>query len=189
MHPVADLLFEARMLKQIPRTGYPFLGAGAENVAEHSFLTTFIAYVMAKTVSEVNALKLISMCLVHDLPEARIGDLNYVNKLYGKLNEAQAVVDCTGNLPFGQDMADLIAEFNQGETLEARLAYDADQLSFVVDLKALVDIGYIPPRRWLRSVVKRLKTDTGKSMAEEIMQTDQDAWWLKNLVDSSAGKQ
>ena len=189
MHPVANLLFEARMLKKIPRTGYPFLGAGAENVAEHSFLTTFIAYVMAKTVPEVDALKLISMCLVHDLPEARTGDLNYVHKLYGKPDEERAVEDCTRDLPFGRDMTGLIAEFNQGETLEARLAYDADQLSFIIDLKALVDTGYIPPRRWLHSVVKRLKTDTGKSMAEEILRTDQDAWWLKNLVDTSAGKQ
>ena len=70
---IANLLFEAKMLKEIPRSGFHFLGAGKESVAEHTFSTTFIAFVMSQLEPEIDALKLISMCLVHDLPEARIG--------------------------------------------------------------------------------------------------------------------
>ena len=47
MKKIANLLFEAKILKEIPRSGYHFLGAGKESVAEHSFSTTFIAYVMS----------------------------------------------------------------------------------------------------------------------------------------------
>nr|MCU0604103.1 HD domain-containing protein [Desulfobacterales bacterium] len=87
MKRMADLLFEARMLKETPRSGFQFLGAGRESVAEHVYSATFIAYVMTQLVPGVDALKLISLCLVHDLPEARIGDLNSVNKNYVQADE------------------------------------------------------------------------------------------------------
>ncbi|MCP4694311.1 MAG: HD domain-containing protein, partial [Desulfobacterales bacterium] len=41
MKQIAKLLYEARMLKEIPRSGYGFLGAGKESVAEHTFITSF----------------------------------------------------------------------------------------------------------------------------------------------------
>ncbi|MDH3799565.1 MAG: HD domain-containing protein, partial [Desulfobacterales bacterium] len=65
MKHIANLLFEAKMLKEIPRSGFHFLGAGKESVAEHTFSTSFIAYVLAQLDPEIDALKLISMCLVH----------------------------------------------------------------------------------------------------------------------------
>jgi putative hydrolase of HD superfamily len=69
MKNIANLLFEAKMLKEIPRSGFHFLGSGKESIAEHTFSTTFIAYVMSHLEPDIDALKLISMCLVHDLPE------------------------------------------------------------------------------------------------------------------------
>ena len=81
MKNIAALLFEANILKNIPRAGFHFLGAGKESVAEHSFCITFIAYVMAHLEAEINSLRLITMCLVHDLPESRTGDHNYVQKI------------------------------------------------------------------------------------------------------------
>ena len=102
MKKIANLLFEAKILKEIPRSGYHFLGAGKESVAEHSFSTTFIAYVMAQLLPEVDALKLINMCLLHDFPEARIGDLNTVHKKYVTADENQALEDATAGLLFGE---------------------------------------------------------------------------------------
>ena len=43
MENIARLLFEAKMLKDIPRSGYHFLGVGKESGAEHSFMTTIVA--------------------------------------------------------------------------------------------------------------------------------------------------
>ncbi|MEZ4602464.1 MAG: HD domain-containing protein [Desulfobacterales bacterium] len=63
------------------------MGASKESVAEHSFCATFIAYVMAMMEPEADSLRLISMCLVHDLPEARTGDHNYVQKKYVTIDE------------------------------------------------------------------------------------------------------
>jgi len=93
MRNIANLLFKAKILKNIPRSGYHFLGVGKESVAEHSFGTAFIAYVISQIEPDVDALKLISMCLVHDLTEAKIGDLNYVQKKYVTADENKAVAD------------------------------------------------------------------------------------------------
>lgn len=181
MKNIANLFFEAQMLQNVRRTGYHFLGAGEESVAEHSFMTTFIAYVISEMVPEVDARKIITMCLVHDLPEARIGDLNAVHKRYVKVEESKAVFHMTRNIPFGHDVAQLIEEFNAGETLEAKLANDADQLSFILELKALADIGHHSPETWLPALLKRLKTDTGVKIADAILNTRWDEWWRKEL--------
>jgi putative hydrolase of HD superfamily len=184
MKNIANLLFEAKMLKEIPRSGFHFLGAGKESIAEHSFMTTFIAWVMSQLEPTVDALKLTAMCLVHDLPEARVGDLNTVHKSYVTANEAKAVKDTTKDLPFGSSIADLINEFNEGRSLEALLARDADQLSLILELKNLSDIGYDPPDKWLPPVLNRLKTETAKQIAESIMETHRDNWWLNNYIDT-----
>ncbi len=180
---IANLLFEAKMLKRIPRSGFQFLGAGKASVADHSHLTTFIAYTMAQMRPDVDALRLISMCLVHDLPEARIGDLNYVQKKYVAADEHKAVADTIRKVPFGQSIEALILEFNAAQTPEARLARDADQLSFILELKALIDAGYEPAQKWLQGVLPRLQTKTGKKIADDIIKTACDEWWLSDLAD------
>lgn len=163
MKRIAELLFEAGMLRSLPRSGYQFLGSGRESVAEHSFMVTFIAYVMGRLEPAADPLKLITMCLLHDVPEARTGDLNYVQKRYVKADEERAVGDLTEDLPFGGEMAGSFREFKEGEGLEARLARDADQLAFLVDLKALQDQGYKGPAGWIEAVTGRLCTGTGKN--------------------------
>ena len=178
MKKIANLLFEAKILKEIPRSGYHFLGAGKESVAEHSFSTTFIAYVMAQLRPEVDALKLINMCLLHDIPEARIGDLNTVHKKYVTADESQALEDATAGLVFGEKMTALLKEFGDGGTVEAKLARDADHLALVLELKELIDIGYEPPKTWIQNVIDRLQTKTGQQIARAVMQTARDEWWL-----------
>jgi len=187
MKHIANLLFEAKMLKEIPRSGFHFLGAGKESIAEHTFSTTFIAYVMAQLNPEIDALKLITMCLLHDLPEARIGDLNTVNKTYVAADEASALKDTTRHLPFGSSLIGLIEEFNENRSAEAQLAHDADQLALILELKNLSDIGYAPPDTWLPHVLKRVKTKAAKKIARSIMGTRRDAWWLNKYIDTDKG--
>jgi len=183
MTQIADLLFEVRMLKDLDRTGYAFLGAGRESVAEHSFTTVFICFTMARMVPDIDREKLLSMALVHDVPEARTNDQNYVHKKYNTVDESKAVAHLTHGLAFGGDIKNLIDEFNLGETLEARLARDADQLSFILELKKLKDTGAASPKSWLPLVIQRLKTDVGKQMAREILDTPWDGWWTRDYSE------
>ena len=178
MKRTADLLFEARMLKDLTRSGYAFLGNGSESIAEHCFTMAFICWVMGRTVPGIDSERLTAMALVHDLAEARTGDFNYLQKKYARVDEAGALSHFVGDLPFGPDICDLVSEFNAGETREAQLARDADQLSFILELKKLRDTGASFPDRWLEVIVERLNTDTGKQMAADILETRWDNWWL-----------
>ena len=95
---IVDLLFQAGILKDIPRCGYHFLGAGRESVAAHCFYTAFIGFVMTQLQPELDARRLLSMCLVHDLLEARTGDLNTVHKSYVTPDNERALEDTVKNM-------------------------------------------------------------------------------------------
>jgi putative hydrolase of HD superfamily len=182
MDRIADLLFEARMLRHIPRSGFQFLGAGRESVAEHVYAVTFIGYVLGRLAPEVDGAKLITMCLLHDLPEARTGDLNAVQKAYVAADERRASNDAFRGVPFGAEMQALLDEYTARATPEARLAHDADQIALILELKDLKDIGYRPPDDWLPHVLARLETETGKALAQAVMDARRDRWWWSAAV-------
>ncbi len=183
MKPVVNLLFEVRILKDIIRSGYAFLGSGKESIAEHSFMTAFICFAMAKMDTDIDGEKLVAMALVHDIAEARTGDFNYVEKKYSQVDEAKAISHLKKHLSFGNDIKHLIDEFNKGETKEAKLANDADQLSFILELKKISDIGSKGPETWLPVILKRLKTQMGKELAETILETRWDEWWMNDYSE------
>jgi len=183
MKYMANLLFEVRILKDIVRSGYAFLGSGKESIAEHSFMTAFICFAMAKIDLDINSEKLVIMALVHDIAEARTGDFNYVEKKYSTIDEAKAISHLIKHVPFGDDIKNLVDEFNSGETKEAKLVNDADQIAFILELKKMDDTGAKGPEKWLPVVLERLKTDTGRQIAQSIMETNWDEWWMNDYSE------
>ncbi|HAM50162.1 MAG TPA: phosphohydrolase [Nitrospiraceae bacterium] len=180
MKRIANFLFEAGMLKRTPRTGFQFLGSGAESVAEHIFRTVYIGYTLGHLAKNVDRDKLIKLCLFHDLPEARTGDLNYVNKKYVTADEKKAVNDLAETLPFGEEIRGLVMEFMEGKTLEAKLAYDADQLEIILALKEYKDLGNTYADEWLSFAAKRLQTDIARQLSQTILETDSSLWWFSD---------
>ncbi len=183
MKDIVNFLFEVGMLKKTPRTGFQFLGSGEESVAEHILKTIFIGYALCKLESDVDELKVLKMCLIHDLPEARTGDMNYVNKKYVMVDEEKAVRELTETLFFGDDIKSVIDEFNEKKSKEALIAQDADQLSLIFQLKECGDQGNKYSKEWINFAVRRLFTSTAKKMADTIVQTDSSEWWFKDKSD------
>ncbi len=175
----ADFLFEARFLKDIPRSGFAFLGAGRESVAEHVYLTTVVAYVLSVMAPHVDRNRLMLLCLFHDLPEARIGDLNSVQKAYHRPQTPKCLHEMTKGLSFGGRLAEWIHEFETGNTQEALLARDADQIALILELKWLLDHGTAAAQQWIDSVRLRVRTEAGRSLTDEILKTESDAWWWR----------
>ncbi len=175
---MADLLFEAGMLSRTPRTGYRFLGTGKQSVAEHLFRTAVVGYVLAHLDGRADKMKVVMMCLFHDLMEARTGDQNYVYKKYVKVDEEKALEEMTSGLPFGEEIKALVEEFNAQESREALLSHDADQLELILQLKEEKDLGNRYAEEWLRYNTRRLRTEAGKRLAEAILQRDFSAWWF-----------
>ena len=178
-----EFLFEVGMLKRTPRTGYQFLGTGKESVADHSFRTAVTGYVLASLEPDADRARVVMMCLFHDLPEARTGDHNYVNKRYVASDEQRALLDQVQGLPFGTDISEVIEEFNATKTLEARIAKDADQIDLILELKEQLDLGNARAQEWLSFAMKRLTTENGKQMAQGILDAESDAWWFDKKTD------
>jgi putative hydrolase of HD superfamily len=183
MDNIADFLFEMGMLCKTPRSGYQFLGSGRESVAEHVLRTVYTGYALCKLNPSLNELRVLKMCVLHDLPEARTGDMNYVNKKYVRVDEAKAVRELTESLSFGEDIRQAIDEFNAKETPESRIARDADQIALILQLKEYGDLGNKYSEEWIEYALKRLCTEEGKKLAACIIQTDSSRWWFKEKND------
>ncbi len=181
-HRMGQSLFEAAMLKRLERTGYAYLGSGKENIAAHSYGVAFCALILAKLVPEVDELKLLKMALLHDFLEARTGDLNSVNKLYAQVDEKKAAQEAFEGLPWGDEWFRLWQEYREGQSLEAQLVHEADQLDLLVMLKEQHDLGNPYASGWIKFAQGRLKTEIGKRLAEAICQTDWSSWWLDYFV-------
>lgn len=176
MERITDLLYEVGMLRHTPRTGYQFLGSGRENVAEHSYRTSVIGYVLAR-LAGADAARVTFLCLFHDLHEARTGDFNYVNHIYNTTRARAALEDATEGTGLEDDILPLWDELKEAATPEALLAHDADQLDLIFNLKAERDKGNAFADEWLSSATARLKTPQGRELAATALRTDHNLWW------------
>ena len=180
MYRIANFLFEVGMLKRTPRTGWQFLpGAESESVADHSFRVAMIAFVLARLGDDrIDADHVLRLALVHDLPEARTGDLNYMNQKYVKADEERAAADLVQDLPFSDELGALLAEYRSEQTPESILAHDADQLELLLQLIEQRDAGVPSTEDWVPFVLKRLRTDNGRKLAQTILDGDSSQWWF-----------
>jgi len=179
MNHIANFLFEVGMLSRTPRSGYQFLGSGKESVAEHILRTIFVGYALCKMDKTLDEIRVLKMCILHDLPEARTGDMNYVNKKYVNVDEEKAVKELTASLFFGHEIKAVIEEFNRKETQESLIARDADQIALILQLKECGDLGNKYADEWIGFALQRLTTENGKILAEIIIRTDSSHWWFE----------
>ncbi|MCB2226216.1 MAG: HD domain-containing protein [Desulfarculaceae bacterium] len=185
MRALAKLLFEAGMLKKMRRTGYPFLGSGGESIADHCFRAALIGYLLAVELDDVDEGKVALLLLHHDLAEARTGDLNYMNKRYCTADEEKALEHATRELPeaLAARIKEHCREFNAGESKEAQLAHDADQLDLLIELKEQQDLGNPYAKHWIHYALKRLQTEAARELAHTVLTTDWTDWWFEKRDD------
>lgn len=180
----ANFLNEVGMLNHTPRSGFAFLGTGKQSVAEHSFRALHIAFILARMSKEpIDETRLLHLVMFHDLPEARTSDHNYVNRKYVIEDLDRVLADGARAWPHGDEIVAAIREFEEGDTPEARLAKDADQLELLLMLKQQADLGNPRVDDWIAPLVARLKTEAGKRLADEILATRWDEWWFNDKND------
>jgi putative hydrolase of HD superfamily len=175
---IVEFLFEVGMLKRTPRTGWQFLGSGAESVADHAYRAALITFVLSRLDGTADTDRAVLLALVHDLPEARTGDLNYMNQKYVAADEARAAADLTRGLPFGDELAGLLEEYRAEATPEAVLAHDADHLELLLSLKEERDAGNPQADEWMPFVVRRLRSPAARELAEQVLAGHSADWWF-----------
>lgn len=184
MSQIADFFYKVGMLAHTPRSGFAFLGSGRQSVAEHTFRMLNIAFVLNRMVEEpVDELHLFKLVLFHDLPEARTGDLNYENQKYVRADEEKLFREMEQELPYGQEIVAYAREYEDRATPAARLAYEADQLEFLITVKEELDKGNPLASDWIPPCLARLKSDAARSLAHDILETRMDEWWFSNKQD------
>lgn len=138
-HRWLDLLLQANLLKTTPRTGWHLRGVPQpESVADHTFATATVALVLAELSDlPVAREKVLMMALLHDLPESVISDIprrgaHLLPPGAKESAEMRALTEILSGLPVAAPWGELVAEYQRGETPEARLVHDADQLEFLL---------------------------------------------------------
>lgn len=175
---IANFFFEVGMLAKTPRSGFHFLGTGEQSVAEHINRAVFIAYTLAQMDGKVDTLKILKMCLFHDISETRISDLNHIHQKYVERKEHSAIKDISDSMPFGKDIFDTLSEYEKRESPEAIIVKDSDGLEWILALKEQIDTGNSRAAEWIGFAIDRLKTKNAKILAEAIMETDSNEWWF-----------
>jgi len=175
---IVDFFHEAGMLRFTPRTGYQFLGSGKENVAEHSFRAAVIGWTLAR-MTDADAPRTALLCLFHDLPEARTGDFNYVNRIYNTTRPRKALEDALFGTGLAEDVLAFWDELQNNAGPEAKLAHDADCLDLMLNLKRELDLGNTSAAAWLDHARQRLHTPAGQELGRIIAETDHNAWWFQ----------
>lgn len=176
-----NFLFEARILKYLPRASLPYLKTPLkENVAEHSFYVTIIGWVLAE-LEKGEKDKVIKMALIHDLAEVRGGERNLINKFYSQpLNEPKIIQEISKDHNLKNfEIEKLFEEFFEEKTKEAKIVKDADILAGMLLEKEVLDLGNKTTEKWLKFSLSRLKTKSGKNLGKLLIETDTDAWFLK----------
>lgn len=161
-----------------------------ESIAEHSFRTAILGYILA-SLEGADANKVAVMCLFHDTHEARINDTHRVAKRYITLGEGeeQAIREQTERLPeaIAQHVLTFAADYEQKETVESRIAHDADALECLIQAREYQAHGYTDTEDWIINCKAALKTASAKNLAEECLRVEPREWWqgLKKTAEQT----
>ncbi len=135
---LCGLLLTGNRLKTTARTGWVQRGVPrAESVADHSHGVALAALLLCDLVEEtVDRERVLTMAVLHDLPEAVTGDLSLgASRLLPPgakaAGEAAAMDEAGAGLPFFAGWRETWDEFEAQETLEARIVRDADRLDLL----------------------------------------------------------
>lgn len=151
-----------------------------ESVAEHSYRTAVIGYVLA-TIEGANPEKTAAMALFHDAAETRIGDLHWIAKRYLPTKEGEQVAsnEQTEQLPLeiANKVHALISDYEGRTSPESILAHDADLLECLLQSREYAMQGYVKGEEWARMCRDGLQTDTAKNLAEVCLNSDPGDWF------------
>ena len=156
---ILSFLQEAIRLKKMVRSGWIYSGVSksdTESVADHSYMITLIAMILAlrekEKGSKINVEKVIVMAILHDLPESVSQDLDrrirkYSPEKYDIFKEdldSEAMKFLLTNLPtkINKQLLLIYQELRRKESLEAKLILEADRLETILQMNDYIQRGY-----------------------------------------------
>ncbi len=185
---LTHLIYEAANVKRMLRTGWQRLGDNEEGVGEHSFMTAVIAYFLAKEINasdnperKVSMEKVLIMSIFHDFHEGRTGEMDKMAKRYMTRHEDKANTDIFQ----GVDDALLatLNEYEEKQTLEAQIVYEANVIAFGVECRILMEKGNSHAKEWMDANSLRVRLPESVALMRALADTDSQDWW-KDIRDA-----
>ncbi|MFH0713029.1 MAG: HD domain-containing protein [Candidatus Micrarchaeota archaeon] len=182
---ILKYLFEVNHAKFVKRSGWWVVGIkDPESIAEHSFATAILAYVIASREKVENPDRIALHALFHDLHETRLLDQHKIASKYFKIPKEvkkkaeRDQCDLLGK-PAGDVVYNLLAD-------ETAILKDADYLEAAITARCYYDNGHTGAFDWIERVSAVLKTKTARELCELLKTTDSSVWWqgLKEDLDS-----
>lgn len=176
-----ELLFELGCFRFVKRTWKRFLNPDVANCAEHTFRVTWIALTIAKHEKNVDHEKLMKLALIHDLPESRTGDVDYLSRQYTKRDEISGVRDMFA-LTIHGDALELFEECEKRDSIESKIVKDADNLDIQLELMEQKARGHSLEVVWSKMrkerIFPKLFTKTAKKLWIDIQKANPHDWHL-----------
>ncbi len=117
------------------------------------------------------------MALVHDIPESRTGDVNYLQRQYVERNELQGIKDMMDDTVL-QEFTDIWEEYERRDCIEAKIVKDADNLDVDIELREQLirgmTLGFNDNRREVRD--RKLYTETAKRFFDMLETSNPHDW-------------
>jgi len=131
-----NILDAINAVKCLRRTGWMQHGVlDAETVAGHSFEAAVLALELAPIVG-ADPEKAAALALVHDLPEALMGDIpKWTSSRISRIDR-EAAMEINSNI------VSLVSEFLEGKTKEAKVAGLCDLISTNIQARRYLSMGY-----------------------------------------------
>jgi putative hydrolase of HD superfamily len=175
-----EFLYEVGALRLIPRQWQRFHLYHVQNLAEHHFRVIWIALIIAAREGKGDVEKIMKMALVHDVAESRTGDVDYIARQYVDRHEDVALEHILDQTPLKDEFLKLWREYENKESIEAKIVKDADNLDVDMDIREQGSNGHGLEKDWskYRELVgeRKLYTNAGKQIFKEITTSNPNDW-------------
>jgi putative hydrolases of HD superfamily len=176
-----EFLYEIGSLRNVQRGWRQHFAMDCANVLDHTMRVVWLALVIARKTGGADENKIIKMALVHDLAEARVSDLSYVQKVYVTADEHTASKEMFAGTTL-ENFGETLEEYEERQSLESKIVKDADNLDVDMELHELAERGSKLPEKWkiYRRKVRdeKLHTDAAKDLWDLLEETDVADWHM-----------
>ena len=153
-----DELKEILGLKNVLRAGWVRAGIESpESVAAHSWGMSMLALKLAP--KELDLARILSLCIVHDIPEVRVGDLTPHDDTSTKAeDELNAIKEME------PEWVGLFEEYEQGQTPEAKFVKQLDKLDMALQAEIYQSKSAISLGEFIESARLRIDDEVLKNL-------------------------
>ena len=153
-----DELKEILGLKNVLRAGWVRAGIESpESVAAHSWGMSMLALKLAP--KELDLARVLSLCIVHDIPEVRVGDLTPHDDTSTKAeDELRAMTE------IAPEWVGLFEEYEQGQTPEAKFVKQLDKLDMALQAEIYQSKSAISLGEFIESARLRIDDEVLKNL-------------------------